>query len=181
MKFSRIQMIWSGSWIVGLIIIILSLIIPLVSGIYDSTSTVFTVLRSSNLKDRIDSLYKEKEFLEGAHKQVRTLANGSHGSSHWYNFLITCLRDNRIEAKKINASGLKITDAFQYEQYSFTCQSDFHSVGKLCSSLENGPYICSINSMHLVSRSLIKSGLNVSLSVTFYSKGRNEIKAVSIQ
>jgi hypothetical protein len=142
-------------------------VFPVFVQVKDKTGTIWS-LYSGSAKEASLKLEKERAMLLELEKKVLPQTDPTKKSAAYYNFLQETLKKQNIPASKIN-SGEQITaNNINREDFSLNFYSTYHPIGSLVSDLENGPYFCSVKSLHVLSKSLLGNTLEAEMSVSFY-------------
>jgi hypothetical protein len=119
-------------------------------------------------KEAALNLEKERAALLDLEQKVLPQTDPTKKSAGYYDFLQGTLKNHNIPAVKIN-SGEQITAKnIQQEDFSVNFSGTYLTIGLLVSDLENGPYFCSVKSLHVVSKSLLDNTLEAEISLSFF-------------
>ncbi len=152
------------------ILIVTVVVYNLISGIYGDIRNTASAIQYyySGVNEKMQSrIQKEKALLADLEQKIASPTNSEKMSTGYYDFIREIFAKKGVQTIKI-ASGEPIMkeNAWQ-EDFSTTFTSTYHTVGMIISDLENGPFFCSVKSVHLVSKSLTGNTLEVSMVFSF--------------
>lgn len=166
---SRIQLLTISIFIAIVLILSFVLLIPLANNIANSTRTIYSVYRKKDEKIMLELKHKNKSLLRSK-ESIKKLTSAENSSAKWYDFLQKTLKNNNIDASKINGTGIINNGKFDIEDFTLCCNSSYHNIGKFINDAENSDFVCSIKEVHLISQSLLSSNLNADITISFYRK-----------
>ncbi len=144
---------------------------PLCISVRDEVGVLWS-LYSGEDKVFAKKLETDRARLVDFERKALPQSDSTRKSAGYYDFLQETLQGNGIQAVRINTGDRKVEKNYQREDFSTTFSSTFHVIGTLTSDLENGPYFCSVKSLHIYSKSLRDNMLEAELSLAFYRLNR---------
>ncbi len=168
---SRIQLVCLAGVIAAFALLVRYGVVPLGCALARNTGAIAASIRGGDVEE-LNRLEQQNQHLKALQQRIETLAGSGNTSAQWYAFLVDKLAAQGITARKTSSSQHSIERGLRSMQYALQCSAAYHTVGRLVNELESGPFVCAVRDVELVSKSLVASDLDVSMTVTFYGAGQ---------
>jgi hypothetical protein len=142
-------------------------VFPLYVQFKNEVITVWSILSGSDKQASLD-LEKERAILAELEGKVVCQTDPTKKSAAYYDFLQETLKKHEIQAANINSGDQITAKNVRREDFSIKFSGTYHIVGMLACDLENGPFFCSVKSLHIVSKSLLSGSLEADMGMSFY-------------
>lgn len=167
LKIPRLQLSYCVLAAAVVILAVVAAVRPLTGVILTKVESIRGYYRSVD-GPTLEEVGREHERLKAVEHQITELVEGRSGTAQWYDFLRSTLQRNGIEAARVQGSGLQGTGGYRREVFDVSCRTEYSRLGSFVGQCEGGKHVCSVEELHLVSKSLLKSDLDVEMKVGFW-------------